>query len=333
MIAKDIYRRFKYGGQQLALRKKYKALYEAQERKNGSSQVRFYNWWNAADYSQMWLYRFVQNTGLLEGTDKKLNFCSVFEEREVLKHVKDGVKVFFSGENLHLPWVALYADALLGDKDCALSVGFDYFEDKRYMRFPLWLTYVLEPTLDEQKIRERCAYLRYPRIGKRDKFACLIARADISGLRTEMYNGLNEIGKVDCPSGLFHNDDSLKVLYADSKVAYMQQYLFNICPENSNAYGYCTEKVFEAIDSGCVPIYWGSYNHPEEKILNPSAIIFWDKENIGKHAVEQIRNLCADPKQLNAFMHQPRLLPNAEEEMIRMVREFFERLKGLVNGE
>lgn len=332
MIAKDIYRRFKYGGQQLALRKKYKALYEAQERKNGSSQVRFYNWWNAADYSQMWLYRFVQNTGLLEGTDKKLNFCSTFAEREVLKHVKDGVKVFFSGENLHLPWVAPYADALLGDKDCALSVGFDCFEDKRYMRFPLWLTYVFEPTLDEKQIRERCAQLRYPEIGDRDKFACLIARADESGLRTEMYKAMNEVGKVDCPSGLFHNDDSLKEQFEDDKVKYMRQYMFNICPENSNAYGYCTEKVFEAIAAGCVPVYWGDYNKPEQRIVNPDAVVFWNKENGGKEVMAKIRELSKDKKQLEAFMMQPRLLPTAEEEVMRMMREFYERLKELMSS-
>lgn len=331
MIGEDLYRRFKYGGQQLALRKKYKALYAAQDAQNGESQVRFYNWWEVDDFSTLWLYRFVHNTGLLKGTDKRLNFCSMFDERAVLSHVKDGVKVFFSGENLHLPEHAEYADGLLGDADCVFSSGFDIYEDERYMRFPLWIPFLFEPTLDEKKIRERCEQLRHPEIGQRDKFACMIARADISGLRTEMFEAINAVGKIDCPSRLFHNDDSLKEQFADDKVKYMRQYQFNICPENSNAYGYCTEKVFEAIAAGCIPVYWGTYNRPEPNILNQESIIFWDKENMGENAISQIKELSVDKKRLDAFMQQPRLLPNAEEMILHMMIEFYDRLNLVIH--
>ena len=295
-------------------------------------KVQFYNWWPVKDYASLWLYQFVYNTGLMNIGDTQINFCSMFNDRDILQHVNDGIKVFFSGENLRNPQWAEYADGLLGDKDCRLSIGFDYFEDSRYMRFPLWLTYVFEPTLDEKKIRERCAQLRYPNIGRRDKFACLIARADISGLRTEMYNKLSEIDKVDCPSYLFHNDETLKEKYSDDKVAYMQQYRFNICPENSNAYGYCTEKIFEAIAAGCIPVYWGNYNQPEPEILNQEAIIFWDKENRGAKTIKQMQAFNADSRQLEAFMKLPRLLPNAEEEVIRMMNKLHDRLYHLVLG-
>ncbi len=317
---------------QKAHAKAMKAEYMRQ-RKANKGNVHFYNWWQVEDYSSLWLYQFVQNTGLLNGSKKQINFCSLFDEREVINRVNDGVKVFFSGENLHDPRWLEYADGLLGDKDCRLSLGFDHTDDDRYLRFPLWLTYVFEPSLDEQKIRERCAQLRYPEIGKREKFACLIARADTSGLRTGMYNAMNVVGNVDCPSGLFHNDDSLKEQFADDKVAYMQQYRFNICPENTNADGYCTEKVFEAIAAGCIPVYWGNNNQPESKILNQDAIIFWNKENGGKNAIKRIKELNADPKLLDTFMQQPRLLPNAEEEILQMLNELYGRLQNLVNSE
>lgn len=310
--------------------KAIKAEYLRQKNANKGSNVQFYNWWPVDDYTTLWLYQFVQNAGLLNDSKKKINFCSLFDEREILGHVKDGVKIFFSGENLHMPDKALYADALLGDKRCRLSIGFDKIEDKRYMRFPLWLTYVFEPTLDEKKIRERCEQLRHPEIGKRDRFACLIARADISGIRTVMYEGLSEVGKVDCPSGLFHNDDSLKEQFGDEKVKYMRQYRFNICPENSNAYGYCTEKVLEAIAAGCIPVYWGCNNEPERKILNQDAIIFWDKKSNGAKALEQIKELSADKKRMEAFMKQPRLKEGAEEEVLRMMNELYNRLNELV---
>lgn len=310
--------------------KAVKAEYLRQRNANAGRNVQFYNWWPVDDYTTLWLYQFVHNTGLLNETDKQINFSSMFGEREVLNHVQDGVKVFFSGENLQLKWCAPYADALLEDKNCQLSLGFDYLEDKRYMRFPLWLTYVFEPTLDEKLIRERCEQLRHPEIGKREKFACMIARADISGIRTAMYEGLSEVGKVDCPSGLFHNDDSLIKEFGDDKVKYMHQFAFNICPENSNAYGYCTEKVFEAIAAGCVPVYWGCNNEPEQKILNQNAIIFWDKESNGAEAIAQIKSLSADKVQLDAFMRQPRLKESAEEEVLRMMNELYSRIKALL---
>lgn len=316
------------------LKKKYRhyqeisALYEEQRTQNVGKQVQYWNWWkdNSTAY---WLQRFIENGSLLKNTNEKIALCSIFGEREVLDRVR-GKKIFFSGENLHMPDKKPYADALLGDKQCRLSLGFDYYEDNRYLRFPLWLTYVFEPTLDELKIRERCEQLRYPFVGNRESFACLIARADNSGLRTEMYNMMSELGKVDCPSGLYHNDNSLKELFGDNKISYMQRYQFNICPENSNAYGYCTEKVFEAIAAGCIPVYWGCYNQPEPKILNQEAIIFWNQKNGGKEAIAQLRELSTEPMKLEAFMHQPRLVEGAEKEVIRMMNELLDKLKILI---
>lgn len=300
------------------------------QKKNNYGNMHFYNWWQVEEYKSLWLYRFVQNTGLLDGTDKQLNFCSLFEMRKVLDYVNDGVKIFFSGENLHLSNFSQYADALLGDNECQLSIGFDYFEDKRYLRFPLWITYIFDPILDEDLIKQRCEQLCYSQFVCRKNFACLIARSDLLGVRTDMYDRISKIGRVDCPSGLLHNDDSLHLQYGDDKIAYMRNYQFNICPENSNAYGYCTEKIFEAILAGCIPIYWGCYNMPEPKILNPTSIIFWNRENGGVDAIEQIQELYSNPRSIELFLKQPRLLPNAHKEVVYMMNQLYERLKVLI---
>ena len=300
--------------------------YMKQVIKNGNKKVRFYNW-NWGDEPQLWFSEFIRNTGLEKEIKRKINFCTVFGRREILAHVNNGVKVFFSGENLHLPDHKIYSDGLLEDKDCKLSLGFDKIEDERYLRFPLWLTYVFEPTLDKNIIHERCEQLRYPQIGNRSKFASLIARADISGIRTSMYNGLSEIEHVDCPSDLFHNDDSLHASYGDNKVEYLRNYIFNICPENSNANGYCTEKIFEAIYAGCIPAYWGDDNSPESKILNHDAIIFWDKGEEGKNAIIHIKKLMADRKLLEDYLLQPRLHPEAEDVIRSMMEELYQKLR------
>ncbi len=315
----------------LSIRTEY-ALWKAyrkQETKNKNRKVRFYNWWGD-DYEQEWLYRFIVNTGLMAEKKRTVNFCSVFGKREILKYVNDGTKVFFTGENLELPDHAEYRDGLLGDKDCTLSLGFENKDDERYMRFPLWLTYVFEPTTDEQKIRERCKKLRYPEIGERKKFAALVSRYDWSGTRSQIYDAIKHIAPIGCPSAVLHNDEELKTKYKDNKLAYIKQFAFNICPENSNADGYVTEKVFEAIAAGCIPIYWGSNNKPESGILNQNAIIRWNMNGDNTEYVHLIEDLWTNPIRLEEFFYQPRLAEGAEDEVTRMMKKLYERLKELV---
>lgn len=309
-----------------------KQQYLVQEEKNGGSQIRFYNWPDVPyAYDSLWFYRFVKNCHLLEGSDKTLAFCAVFGDRKVWKHISSDVKVFFIGENVHNPKWSVYADGMLNQSDCNLSLGFDFFEDDRYQRFPLWLTYVFEPQMDKNQIEKSCQMLRYPRDIERRHFASLIARYDILGIRTEMFEAMSNFGRVDCPSGVLHNDDTLKEQFNDNKLEYLRQYLFNICPENTNSYGYVTEKLFQAISSGCIPIYWGSYNAPELKILNQDAIVFWDREDGGTQAIRQVEDLMSNKQRLNEFMHQPRLLPTAEEEVEKMLVGLYDRLKVLID--
>ena len=179
--------------------------YAKQEKSNGNDVIRFYNWWPGT-FKSMWFYQFVKNCHLLDNSSKTIRFCSVFGQREVLDFVSPDIKVFFSGENLHNPYRASYADALLCDPSCKLSLGFDCFENERYLRFPLWLTYVFEPSIEKKAITQRCEQLRYPQgLENRQVFAALVARRDVLGVRARMYESLSSIGKIDCPSSILHN--------------------------------------------------------------------------------------------------------------------------------
>lgn len=44
------------------------------------------------------------------------------------------------------------------------------------------------------------------------------------------------------------------------KVEILRKYKFCICYENSECNGYVTEKIFDCMAAGCVPIYWGAPN-------------------------------------------------------------------------
>jgi hypothetical protein len=307
--------------------------YKIQCGRNSNRNIQFYNWWSTDSFDRLWFYRFVENCGLLKNSSKRICFFSVFGDRNMVGRVPSDLKVFFTGENVHLEAHRKYGDSLLDDKDCDFSMGFDFIEEDNYLRFPLWLIYMFEPYIDSQRIAKKCEELRWHTDTiDRQRFAALIARADILGIRTEMYDALSTVGRVDCPSTLLHNDDTLKTQFNDNKQNYLGNYIFNICPENSNSYGYVTEKLFQAIAAGCIPIYWGSFNAPELKVLNQDAIVFWDREDGCAKAVQKVRDLVSDSKQLKEFMQQPRLQPTAEEEIEKMIVGLYDRLKELINN-
>lgn len=46
----------------------------------------------------------------------------------------------------------------------------------------------------------------------------------------------------------------------DQKVEILKKFKFCLCYENSSVNGYITEKIFDCMIAGCVPIYWGAPN-------------------------------------------------------------------------
>lgn len=302
--------------------------YKKQLKANADQSVRLFNWWG--DVHGLWLRDFIQKRHILSA-NQKINLCSISGYRGSLKHIKEGPKVFFPVENLHDDRMN-YADHLMYDRIAHLALGFDYFTEPYYMRFPLWPLYVFAPDATDEQIIKRCEELRYPDVSCKSKFASLVARFDWHGTRSQIYNAIAHIDKIFCPSAVCHNDEELKTKFADNKEEYLKQFYFNICPENSDSYGYVTEKIFEAISAGCIPIYWGSYNNPEPGILNKDAIIFWNMDGDNTAVVKQIEELYTNPMILDEFILQPRLLPRAEEQILSMFHEFETKLRNVVKN-
>ena len=86
--------------------------------------------------------------------------------------------------------------------------------------------------------------------------------------------------------------------------------MFNICPENTNVDGYVTEKLFQAFESGCIPIYNGGGNYLEPGIINPKAIVYYTKEN-ENDVLEQVKELWTNEKAYRDFISQKRLFDNS----------------------
>lgn len=111
-----------------------------------------------------------------------------------------------------------------------------------------------------------------------------------------IFNDLSTIDKIDSCGRWMHNDDSLKIEYGDDKVRWLNHYRFNLTPENSNARGYVTEKLLEAIQGGCVPIYWGSDSRPDCNVFNKEAIVFFEMGKDNPNTVKFVSELNSDEK-------------------------------------
>jgi hypothetical protein len=98
---------------------------------------------------------------------------------------------------------------------------------------------------------------------------------------------------VICPGKFNRNTNPIGPTCKD-KINFIKQTRFNICPENSEFEGYFTEKIFESLEAGCIPIYW-AIDKPERNILNENCYLWFDLKNI-KKTREDIHNMIMNRK-------------------------------------
>ena len=155
----------------------------------------------------------------------------------------------------------------------------------------------------------------------------LIASHDLGGVRTPLIKLLSPIGQIDCAGKFMNNTDELRTKFGDVKEDFLANYRFNLCPENSLGEGYITEKIFESIASGCIPIYWGDYLEPG--ILNPKAIL---RYKVGEEAelYEQVKELWEDEDAYRRFVEEPPFVEGAAERIWEYIQGLHERLARLL---
>lgn len=298
-----------------------------QIQKQSAYNVQFYNCWEQKNDEMYW-QQFLQSHNLLDNSNKRVAIFSVFGPRSIISKVNSDMKIFYSAENLER--FPSYLGYCLDEPSIDLAMGFDYLINDRYIRFPLWMDYMFpaESTVDD--IRRLCAQIRYPEIGDREKFCCMVASNSADGLRDEMLDTISNISKVDSAGKYRHNDNTLQTECGDDKCKYLRRYIFNICPENSSVKGYVSEKLFEAFREGCIPIYWGSEGYVEPDVVNKEAFIYWDRENCGNNAIKKIAELYNNQNLLNEFLRQPRLLPTAEEFILDTYSDIEKKLRQIM---
>jgi len=273
--------------------------------KNGL--ITYYDWSYNADADMQWFTKFILHN--FPEQRQKLNFYGVFGKGKFVRQAIDGKKIFFSMENLdkkNTGWNRKFGDYCLPYVD--LSMGFGDVMNDKYFRFPLWIQYLFSPTADRQEIAQTIKEINgawYPKT----KECALIAGHDKHGTREMIYRGVKDILQVEFAGRWNNNTQDLWVNYDNNKIEYLKKFKFNICPENINTNLYVTEKLFEAFQAASIPIYYGSNNIPEEGIVNPEAVIFWNPREDNENARRLIVELKENEAFYQSFMQKPKLLP------------------------
>ncbi len=306
-------------------------------------KVRYYNFWDGETADEIWFTGFLKSRGILNRHPKaRYAFFSTLGDIRLLdvdlkmhlfaRHRK---RIFFTGENVHHPIFNDYGHNLLDRASIELSLGFDFQDDPRYLRFPIWLLEMFPPQSTIDDLKRICDSISHQHLDAiRNRFCALVSGTstwlgtESMEMRTRMVQQLNTIAPVDCAGKLLHNTDELKSRFNDNKAEFLKQYRFYICPENASVKGYVTEKVFHAIGSGCIPIYWGANNNPEPDVLNHDVILFWNPDGNNEALLKQISELEDNPTLYRDFFEQPRL----KEDAWQVVVNYFNSLEQHLNN-
>ncbi|GAB3961662.1 hypothetical protein GCM10028805_61100 [Spirosoma harenae] len=295
--------------------------------------VNNYNTGYQNDVTSHWLYRFISKRLCLP-ISKTIGLFSVNGNKLAIKLNSSSYKIFYTVENVHIensPWYP-YRDLLIENNDISLSLGFDYIDHPNYLRFPYWIMALFNPEDSYGDIVEKCHIINTINDNDltRSKFCAFICRNDYYGHRKYFADEILKIDKVNFPSSFMSNDTDLRDLFGENKREYLKTFKFNLCPENSNTAGYVTEKIFDSLFSGCIPIYWGSENNPEPDILNKSCIFFLKLNSDNEPVINEITKINTNKNIYNSFVKQKKLLPDSPEIIYNYFIKLEEKLKDII---
>lgn len=126
-----------------------------------------------------------------------------------------------------------------------------------------------------------------------------------------------------------NNANTLQVKFDHDINSFLAYCSFNICLENKSSPGYTTEKLFQALLQGSIPIYWGSRNHPEPEVLTGNGIVFHDPTR--PHATfEQVKRLTSDKTYREDFLNQPIVKATAQEYIEERIHNVRDKILALI---
>lgn len=244
-----------------------------------------------------------------------LFFCDeTFGQQNLTYDMNKVVKIFYTGENRR-PWN--YATHF--------AITFDHHDTATHYRLPL---YVVDHFIMTNKLGMDTVWNReFDRMDgptpEKTEFCCFISGNPGNQHRNEFFHKLSKYKKVDAYGPLFNNtgyvlprgDEAAK-----NKDGVLKKYKFNLCFENGQWPGYCTEKLFHALYSHTVPIYAGSPTAALD--FNPKAFLNWHDTMSDDDLIEHIRVIDESPLLMNKMLQEHMIADQKWWDSARFLRWF-----------
>lgn len=263
----------------------------------------------------------------------KIRLYSVFGPTRAVNEAFDGIRIFYNGENIQ-PRVVHDLYAGRPEKTAAweyrarryredvnwnqfdLVLGYDCSPaGDNFLYLPLWFIryYLPEKNGEEAYQNFKCMEeIRLRAASEGRTGACVISSHDFMGSRALVCDTVSDVLPITYAGKWRNNSTALWNDYHNDKQSFLSQFRFNICPENMDAEGYTTEKIFDAFASGCIPLYMGSLGKPAAGILNPLSYILFDPEKNNESQTKQVIDLEQD---CQLFMREKVFMPEAINRM------------------
>lgn len=206
----------------------------------------------------------------------------------------------------------------------------------RRFRFPHWL---FDWRWWQSAVRNELHYVTRPMLplDRRTMNVTLISRTNfgpVPGFRSTLLYYLQTKGvHVSCPSALGKNMPSIEEL-GWSKLQFLSQSIFNVCPENALFDGFVTEKLFDAVSMANIPVYFGAIGELERKIVNADRAIFVrdTSEAAAIEAAERVASLLRNQTELQRVFALPRFNPGSEGIIREVVWQISQAIAQVVNA-
>jgi hypothetical protein len=203
---------------------------------------------------------------------------------------------------------------------CDYAFTCHYLDDPRHLRPPFYVfgrdpKKLLNQGEDVEKI-----------MASKTEFCSFVvsnAKKKKTQKRIEFFHRLSKYKKVDSAGAALNNIGRQLPHGAIHKVEFIRPYKFNIAFENGSAPGYTTEKIVDAMEARCIPIYWGNPRIAEE--FNPKSFLNYFDFPSEEALIEKIIELDRDDAKYVEYLRQPYFHNNQPNEFYsheRLLNQF-----------
>lgn len=287
-------------------------------------KIYFSDFWDSFLYTDNYFYNLLSSKYELEitQTNPDLVIYSVFGKNHKVYDKTKVVKIFFTGENIRPNF-----------DECNFALSFDYLEDNRSFRLPLWVLHFnwfskdYNPNRDHAYLHDVNTFLEQKTLTRKDKFCSFIVSNPNSFKRINFALNLSRYKKIDSPGKVLNN---MSVITGRGdhieKINFLKNYKFNICFENSSYPGYCTEKIIHSMFSNCIPIYYG--DPFVDRDFNKKSFLNLHNFETENDFIQEIIEIDNDEKKYKRIIEEPWFIDNQfpERFLPESVLSFFEKI-------